>query len=231
MNNDVPIIAVDGPGGVGKGTLCQLLAVKLGWNLLDSGSLYRITAYAAKQKNINLKDSVKVSELSKNLNIQFKRKDQEVHFILDGIDISCKIRNESISLAASIIAADSDVRKSLITRQQAFAISPGLVADGRDMGSVVFPGAKLKIFLTADISERAQRRYKQLNEKGIDVSLPALSSDMKDRDERDRDRSVAPLKACEDARILDSSGLSIERVFETALGWAQEVYPDIITLR
>ncbi len=226
MNPKAPVIAVDGPGGVGKGTLCQRLAKDLGWHLLDSGSLYRVVAHAATLAAIDPADSGGVAAVAQDLDVSFRNDSDGVHVILAGSDVTQAIRTEDAGRAASIVAADAGVRRALIGRQRAFAELPGLVADGRDMGSVVFPDAGLKIFLTASVAERARRRYKQLKDKGMDVSLPALSRDMEARDRRDSERSVAPLRACDDARVLDSTDLSIEAVVKIALAWAAEAYPE-----
>ena len=228
MVDVAPIIAVDGPGGVGKGTLCLQLAHRLNWHLLDSGSLYRLTAYAAQGAGIAPTDTEAVVDIARNLDVQFETRHNGVYVLLDGEDVTAAIRSEAGGQAASIVAADPLIRAALIGRQRAFARFPGLVADGRDMGSVVFPEAELKIYLTASVSERASRRYKQLKDKGMNVSLPALSRDMEARDRRDSDRSVAPLRACDDARILDSTDMSIAAVLATALDWVAEVYPDAL---
>jgi cytidylate kinase len=220
----VPVIAIDGPGGAGKGTISRLVASALGWHLLDSGSLYRITAYAARLKNVALEDSQAVSELARALDVRFEEGADGVRVILEDQDVSDAIRTEEGGRDASVVAADAAVRDALIDRQRGFAQPPGLVADGRDMGSVVFPAAALKIFLTASVEERARRRYKQLKDKGMDVSLPALSRDMEERDRRDSDRSVAPLIAAEDARVLDSTELEIQEVVDLVIFWANEVY-------
>jgi cytidylate kinase len=220
----VPVIAIDGPGGAGKGTICRLVAGHLGWHLLDSGSLYRITAYAAKAHNLALNDSAAVAELARSLNVRFIDAQESVSVIFEEKDISNLIRTEKAGAAASIVAADPAVRAALLERQRGFAQSPGLVADGRDMGSVVFTQARLKIYLTASVEERARRRYKQLKDKGMDVSLPALSKDMEARDRRDSERAVAPLRACEDARVLDSTQLDISEVVDLVISWASEVY-------
>ena len=208
MTDAAPVVAVDGPGGVGKGTLCRQLADHLNWHLLDSGSLYRLTAYAAEQAGIDLHNSDAVCKVARNLAVGFKANPEGVDVLLAGVDVSAVVRTEQAGHAASIVAANSAVRDVLIGRQRAFAELPGLIADGRDMGSVVFPDARLKIFLTAGVQERALRRYKQLKDKGMDVSLPALSRDMEARDRRDSERSVAPLRACDDALVLDSTNMS-----------------------
>ncbi len=221
---DVPVIAIDGPGGAGKGTIAQQVAEQLGWHLLDSGSLYRITAYAAQQAEVDLQDSPAVSAVARGLDVRFADGAAGVRVLLAGEDVTDAIRSEEAGRAASIVARDPEVREALIERQRAFAAAPGLVADGRDMGSVVFCDAKLKIFLTASVEERAQRRYKQLKEKGMDVSLPALSRDMAERDRRDSERDVAPLRATEDARVLDTTELDVRAVTEQVLAWAAEVY-------
>jgi cytidylate kinase len=220
----VPVIAIDGPGGAGKGTISRWVAQQLGWHLLDSGSLYRITAYAASQAGVALEDSEAVARIARSLNVRFEESDDGVRVVLDDNDVSASIRSEEGGRAASVVAADAAVRDALIERQRGFAQLPGLVADGRDMGSVVFPSAGLKIFLTASVEERARRRYKQLKDKGMDVSLPALSRDMEERDRRDSERSVAPLRVAEGARTLDSTDLDVQEVVDLAVSWAREVY-------
>jgi len=219
-----PVIAIDGPGGAGKGTVCQAVARALGWHLLDSGSLYRITAYAAHRKGIALDDSAAVCKVARSLDVEFQDASEGLRVILSNQDVTNHIRSEKGGRAASVVAADGAVREALIERQRAFAQWPGLVADGRDMGTVVFTSADLKIFLTASVEERARRRYKQLKDKGMDVSLPALSRELEERDRRDSERTVAPLKAAEDARVLDSTELSIQEVVDLVISWAREVY-------
>ena len=219
-----PVIAIDGPGGAGKGTVSQLVARELGWHLLDSGSLYRITAYAALQQGLDLGASEALADVARKLDVRFVEGADGVQVILDNQDVTREIRSEEGGRAASVVAADAAVREALIQRQRDFAEPPGLVADGRDMGTVVFPAAGLKIFLTASVAERARRRYKQLKDKGMDVSLPALSRDMEERDRRDSERAVAPLRAADDARLLDSTDLEIQEVVATVISWAKEVY-------
>ena len=228
MVDRVPVVAIDGPGGAGKGTVSQQVAERLGWQLLDSGSLYRITAYAATQRGVNLEASQDVAEVARSLDVRYANTSAGVQVILAGADVTDAIRSEEAGRAASIVARDPAVREALIDRQRAFAEAPGLVADGRDMGSVVFTDAGLKIFLTASVEERARRRYKQLKDKGMDVSLPALSRDMEQRDRRDSERAVAPLRATEDARVLDSTDLGIQDVIDQVMAWVAEAYPDAV---
>lgn len=216
-NNNPPVIAVDGPSGVGKGTLCRFLAAQLGWRLLDSGALYRLAALAAQRRHVRLDAEAPLAALAASLAVRFGAGDGEPAVLLDGEEVSAAIRTEACGNAASRIAALPRVRAALLQRQRDFRQPPGLVADGRDMGTVVFPDAEVKIFLTASPEERANRRYKQLREKGIDVSLSSLSEEIAERDERDAKRQAAPLRAAEDACILDTTRLSIAEVQEQAL--------------
>jgi len=219
-----PVIAIDGPSGSGKGTIARRVANALGFHLLDSGALYRLTAIAAQKQGIRLDDAAAVAELARALDIVFdSNTDGSERILLSGDDVTREVRKESTGAGASTVAAIPAVREALLARQRAFQRAPGLVADGRDMGSHVFTSAVLKIFLTASAGERAKRRYKQLKDKGMDVSLAALSRDIEDRDRRDSERSVAPLKPARDARLLDSSGLSIEHVTDTVLEWVAEL--------
>ena len=220
----VPVIAIDGPSGSGKGTVARHVAEALGYHLLDSGALYRLTAIAATMKGAALDDTDAVAAIAGELEVRFDSNDEGSERIwLANVDVTLEVRAESTGAGASTVAAIPEVREALLGRQRAFQKAPGLVADGRDMGSNVFPSAALKIFLTASAEERAKRRYKQLKDKGMDVSLAALSRDIEDRDRRDSERSVAPLKPAEDARILNSSGISIEAVTQVILDWVAEL--------
>ena len=213
----VPVVTIDGPGGSGKGTVSQLLARRLGWNYLDSGALYRLVAMAALDSGIAVDDVGKLGELAARLDISFTLRDGEAEIRLDGVPVSERLRSEAVSALASRVAAIPEVRLALRKRQRAFQKPPGLVADGRDMGTVIFPGAQLKIFLTASVEERAQRRYKQLKDKGESVTLSRLFRDIEKRDERDRTRAVAPLRPAEDAHIIDSTDLGIDEVLQEIL--------------
>jgi len=208
----VPVITIDGPGGSGKGTVALLLAKQLGWNLLDSGALYRLVSLAAMDEGIDVSDETSLCELARNLDVSFTIRDGDAVTLLGGKPAGDRIRTEAVGIFASRIASIPSVRAALIGRQRAFRRSPGLVADGRDMGTVIFPEAELKIFLTASAAERAARRYKQLKEKGENVTLSRLFRDIEKRDERDRTRSVAPLKPAADAHIIDSTNLSVDEV-------------------
>jgi cytidylate kinase len=210
---EVPVITIDGPSGSGKGTIAQLLANQLGWHLLDSGALYRVLAHAAAVSGIQV-DAVSddLVQLALTLPVSFESIDDTVHAFLDGKDVDPDIRTETAGNAASKVAAMPAVRQALLKRQHDFARLPGLVADGRDMGSVVFPRAATKIFLTASVEERAHRRYKQLKEKGINANFASLSQEISERDVRDTNRAVSPLVPADDAVVLDSSSMSIDEV-------------------
>ena len=208
-----PVITVDGPSGSGKGTICALLAKQLGWNLLDSGALYRLLAFAAGNHGIDLTNEEALKQLAAHLDVQFVDK----RIILEGEEVTDAIRNEQVGAGASMVASLPAVREALLQRQRAFQEMPGLVADGRDMGTVVFVDAPLKVFLTASADERARRRYLQLKAKGDDVNLASLLDEIRARDERDTQRAVAPLKPAADAIVLDSTELSIEQVLERIL--------------
>ncbi|HBO11860.1 MAG TPA: (d)CMP kinase [Halieaceae bacterium] len=218
-----PVIAVDGPGGAGKGTLCHLLARHLGWHLLDSGALYRVTAQACLQAGVDWEDEAGAAAVAADLDVVFRpAADGSVAVLLGGEDVSRAIRTEEGGRGASLVAAYPQVRTALLGRQRAFRRAPGLVADGRDMGTVVFPDAPLKIFLTASAEERARRRHKQLLEKGESVSLPRLLEDIRERDARDSRRAVAPLVPADDALELDSTSISVAGVFRQVLRVAVE---------
>ena len=222
--SSIPVVAIDGPSGSGKGTIARRVANKLGWHLLDSGALYRLVALAASENGIALDDVGAVTQLATDLDVQFGSDTAgEEQIILQGRDVTGQVRTEDCGIGASAVAALPPVRNALLDLQRGFLQAPGLVADGRDMGTHVFADARLKVFLTATPQERAKRRHKQLKDKGIDVSLAALSRDIEERDRRDSERSVAPLRPAEDARILDSSGQSIEDVTRTVLGWVSEL--------
>lgn len=219
-----PVIAVDGPSGVGKGTLSRLLALRLGFHLLDSGALYRLVALGAEQQSVPMDDEVGLAALGAQLDVEFRLDDdaEVARPVLAGRVVGEALRSERCGDNASRIAAYPRVREALLARQRAFRRAPGLVADGRDMGSVVFPDAELKIFLNASLEERAQRRYKQLIAKGIGVNLAPLLGEISARDKRDRERSVAPLKPASDAVVIDTTAMSIDAVFEQAMRIASE---------
>jgi cytidylate kinase len=219
----VPVIAIDGPVGSGKGTIARRVANALGWHLLDSGALYRLVALAASSRGVELDDVDGLVEVAAAIDVRFGGDSAEEQIWLDGRDVTLAIRTEEAGAGASAVAVLQPVRDALLQRQRDFREAPGLVADGRDMGTHVFVDAALKVFLTASPEERAKRRHKQLNDKGIDVSLAALSRDIEERDRRDSERSVAPLRPAEDARVLDSSGKSIEEVVQIVLDWAAEL--------
>lgn len=222
----IPVIAVDGPSGSGKGTVCRLVARALGWHLLDSGALYRLVALAGDRAGLDASDQAGHAALAGSLDIRFEVDEAGTErVLLGGEDITRELRSEKAGNAASRVAAWPDVRKALFQRQRRFMQPPGLVADGRDMGSVVFQDAGLKIFLTASAEERARRRHKQLKEKGLGVNLAALSAEISERDRRDATREVAPLVACEDAVVIDSTALDIDAVVERVLELARDRFP------
>lgn len=213
------IITVDGPSGAGKGTLCHALAEKLKADFLDSGAIYRIAALAAVKKGISLDDEVALAQLGRQLDIRFEPKNGEVNVILDGENVGDQIRTAEAGQNASKVAALPQVRAALLQRQRDFASANGLVADGRDMGTVVFPNAQVKLFLDASAEERTKRRVKQLQEKGFNANFDDILAEIKERDFRDRNREVAPLVPAADALLLDSTHLSIDEVIAQALGY------------
>ncbi|GAB2656564.1 (d)CMP kinase [Vibrio panuliri] len=221
MSSHTPVITVDGPSGAGKGTLCMQLANKLGFHLLDSGAIYRVLALAAIHHTVDLESEDALVALATHLDVQFIAEGDLVKVILEGEDVSGELRKEETGMAASKVAALPRVREALLRRQRAFAEGVGLVADGRDMGTVVFPQAEVKIFLDASAEERAERRLKQLQDKGLDVKFADLLSEIQERDDRDRNRPVAPLRPAEDALLLDSTSMSIDEVVEKALQYIE----------
>ena len=214
----IPVIAIDGPSASGKGTIAAAVAQHLGFHYLDSGALYRIVGLVAGERRANLDSDSEISHIALNLNIKFNG---EVVWV-DGRDVSSLIRGEVAGAAASRVAALPGVRIALMTLQRSFRQAPGLVADGRDMGSVVFPDARLKIYLTATPEERAQRRYKQLITKEVDASMPSLLQDIRDRDHRDSNRAAAPLLKCAEAIEFDTTGIVVDAVVAKVLQWYQE---------
>jgi len=223
------IVTIDGPSGSGKGTITQLVAHKLGWHILDSGALYRVLGVAAQRHGIELSAEEQVTQLARNMDIQFllNNKTGEVEPIFEGENLSAAIRTDEAGQAASQVAAIPSVREALLARQRDFYQLPGLVADGRDMGTVVFPEAPVKIFLTASAECRAERRYNQLKNKGVSANMRALLDSIKARDERDRTRPVAPLVPAEGAFVVDSSNLSINEVLAQVLEFATKNIPDL----
>lgn len=219
MNISAPIvITIDGPSGSGKGTLSQMLARHLGYHLLDSGALYRLVALAAMKKGIDLNNEEVVGQVALGLDVIFSlENDESAQILLEGVTVTDAIRQEAVSMAASKVAAYPSVRAALLERQRAFAVAPGLIADGRDMGTTVFPAAQVKLFLTASAEARAERRYKQLCIKGESVSMAELVRDIRERDERDSNRAVSPLKPAGDAVIIDSTAMTIDEVFTKML--------------
>ncbi|KAA1173794.1 (d)CMP kinase [Marinobacter salinexigens] len=214
-----PVVTVDGPGGSGKGTVTQMLARELGWHLLDSGALYRLTALAAIRQGVALDDESALVDVAATLDVSFEPTPpgEPAKVILAGEDVTSEIRTEICGDNASRVAVMQPVRDALLQRQRDFRQAPGLVADGRDMGTVVFPDAPVKIFLTASAEERARRRYNQLKEAGVDVNMSALLEEIRVRDERDMNRSAAPLKPADDAQVIDSTGLSIKEVLDRCM--------------
>ena len=214
----IPVIAIDGPSASGKGTIAERVAGALGFHYLDSGALYRLVALAASRSGVELEDETAVAGLAKHLDVRFS----DGQISLNSQTVTDDIRSESCGMGASRVAALPGVRQALLQRQQAFRRAPGLVAEGRDMATVVFPDATLKVFLTASAEIRAERRYKQLKEKGIDANIRTLLRELRERDERDSARSVAPLQKAADARELDSTGLGIDEIVRQVLDWYRQ---------
>jgi cytidylate kinase len=222
MSEPVPVVAIDGPSSSGKGTISRIVAARIGWNLLDSGALYRLVALGGILRNLDPDDVESHVGVARTMKVEFGSDGGDERVLLDGQDVTTRIRTEQAGAGASRVAAWPAVRAALTDRQRSFARPPGLVADGRDMGTVIFPGAQLKVFLTASAEERAQRRHKQLIGKGSAASLAALSREIAERDLRDSTRQVAPLKPAPDAQLLDSTGLSIDAVVERVLSLGRE---------
>jgi cytidylate kinase len=217
-NVQVPVIAIDGPSASGKGTVARRVAERLGFHYLESGALYRLVALSSQRQGVAENDEPRLAELAARLDARF----QGNHIYIENQEVTSHLYTEDCATRASAIARLQAVRTALLERQRSFRAPPGLVADGRDMGTVVFPDAVLKVFLTASVAARAQRRYKQLKEKGFDANLPALSRDLGARDAQDANRAVAPLKPARDAVVLDSTDLSIEEVVKRMVSWWQE---------
>ncbi len=220
---DIPVLTIDGPSGSGKGTIAQMIAREFGWHYLDSGAIYRVLAQAAIKHELDLTDEAALTRLAEQLDVRFAFDNAELKVMLEGDDVSLRIRSEEAGNAASKVAAIPSVRSALLQRQRDFRKMPGLVTDGRDMGTVVFPDAPFKVFLTASAEERAQRRYKQLKQKGIESNLSNLIAEISERDRRDSEREVAPLRPAEGALILDSTELGIDAVFEQVCAFCADM--------
>ena len=216
------VITVDGPSGAGKGTLCKLLAERLGYHLLDSGALYRLTALAAEQQGADFDDEEALSKVAENLDVEFRTGASRICITLQGQDVTDAIRRESVGMNASKVAASQAVRDALLQRQRDFAVEPGLVADGRDMGTTVFPQASIKVFLTADAEERARRRVLQLEQAGSVAEYEEVLNSIVVRDKQDRERQTSPLVAADDAFVLDSTQLDINQVLAEVIALVEQ---------
>ncbi|WP_321323369.1 (d)CMP kinase [Thiomicrorhabdus sp.] len=210
--SNTPVITIDGPSGVGKGTLAQYLTCKTGFHLLDSGAIYRALAFGAVKNNLALDDIPGLVNLAEKLPVEFKA----TSILYDGVDVTSKVRTEEVAGVASTVAVIPEVRAALLQRQKDFAQSPGLIADGRDMGTVVFPNSPVKLYLTASAEVRAERRVKQLKNQGVDANIAQITQDIKERDERDTGRKTAPLRPADDAIVIDTSELDIQEVCKKA---------------
>ncbi|MBX3693183.1 (d)CMP kinase [Dokdonella sp.] len=224
-SNAIPVLTIDGPSGSGKGTISRLVAEELGWHLLDSGAIYRAVGYAAGMAGIDLTDADAVTRMAEAAKIAFRapKDGGETRVIVNGHDATDELRTETAGAAASAIAAYPSVRSALFDKQRGFRKAPGLVADGRDMGTVIFPDAPYKVFLTASADERARRRYKQLKDKGLNVTLAALLREIQARDERDATRAVAPLRPADDALTIDTTGIAVDGVVAAVLAVVRPV--------
>ena len=228
-SREAPVLTLDGPSGSGKGTVRRLVAARLGWHFLDSGALYRLLALAARSRGVELGDEMALARLALELDVRFTGGEdgEEPQVWLEGRDVSLELRTEEAGADASRVAALPAVRAALLERQRAFRQGPGLVADGRDMGTVVFPDAEAKVFLDASVGERALRRYNQLKRKGLRASLPELEREVAERDARDRGRSVSPLRAADDAVVVDTTSMALDAVVERVLAVVRTAFPEV----
>ena len=228
-SREAPVLTLDGPSGSGMGTVSRLVAARLGWHFLDSGALYRLLALAARSRGVELGDEMALARLALELDVRFTGGEdgEEPQVWLEGRDVSLELRTEEAGADASRVAALPAVRAALLERQRAFRQGPGLVADGRDMGTVVFPDAEAKVFLDASVGERALRRYNQLKRKGLRASLPELEREVAERDARDRGRSVSPLRAADDAVVVDTTSMALDAVVERVLAVVRTAFPEV----